>query len=164
MHNIIKHYIYISTYLMQGWIHFNKVCFFENSMTFLPPKETCGWMIFIINPLARIKYIIIIKVKVINLWAWACMVTQIPSFTIQLLACQWYWQQRARFLVLSLSLIYCTTVFPYGAQAVATLNGFLPLSMRWQFTMQVVLFVEVTMQSWIMFRIGVCIRGITNSI
>jgi hypothetical protein len=33
-----------------------------------------------------IKYIIIIKVKIINLWA-CIMVMQIPSFTTQLLAC-----------------------------------------------------------------------------
>ncbi len=69
-------------------------------MTFLPPKETCRWMIFIINPLAWIKYIIFIKVKAINLFA-CIVVMQIPSFTTKLLACQCFQQRRVWFFSVS---------------------------------------------------------------
>jgi hypothetical protein len=92
------------------------------------------------------------------------MVMQIPSFTIQLKACQCHRRRRALFPVLSLSSIYCTKIMPSGAQAVATLNGFHPSSRLYQFTSQVVVFVAVIMQRWIVFRIGVCIRRVINSI
>ena len=84
-------------------------------------------MIYIVNPLACIKHtILIVKVKVINLWEY--MVMQIPSIATQLLVCQCYRGRRTRFSVQTLSSIYCTKILPSDAQVVAMLNGFYPSS------------------------------------